>query len=275
MSPSNRKGLNNKPKSQKDPFEGYVLREPLTLKNFRARQESILVENKGEKNKNIDNYFLRVPVEMFSIDGLTLTDILIYSRISDLAFSGKKDYDMKACSLSDEEIGAPLLLSRSTVYKSIIKLSDVFEGYNLLSVEIDNRPNVGIHRRVIPRKNFFNKGGFFVKLYYGIFSYQHLVRKNGQNSYESCSREFAFYYSYIFSIYSFQHKSGQLVNGYMEFSVNAMANKLQISRNTLKSYIEEMNEFGFLQIYDRKGSPSYLKPLVNLDRAFKKKDEKQ
>lgn len=239
-------------KNFSDTVQGYSLRKPQQKEFFDFCFEPIIV---GNFKQDISNYFLKIPLLAFQVPEFTFTDILIYSRLYDVAVNTKAQIDKDSFIGSNKYLGGPLGLSDKTVQRSINK----FLSFEEPLLRDDTEPKDG-YRRLTPLVDYFHEyddSNFqYVRVYYGLLNHPQL------------SRESAFLYSYFYmkTSYFVTQKAHQ---GYYKFSLSDNDKIFKLSRTSLFNCVKRLNELGLIEVYEKSGFPLLIKTLFNIDDFVK------
>ena len=257
--PGMRLGLSSNRKKEKprinvlhSDLQGYSLERSPSSFVFEPR---VTIMEVGYEKKDISCYFLRVPVDLFLNHELSLTDVLVYSRIYDLSFNNHSAYQ-NGCWANNGQIGEAFLFSPDVVRRSVDRLKKM----NFVEEKRKYSLNPGTTRLLLPQKHYFvdedGKNQQFFCIYYGLFTDPRL------------SKELICLYSYLY-LQGSNPSIRKYHQGCFIFSAKVESKELPFSERILLKYIDEMNKLGLISVYKKHKSPTIIRPIFNFHDFFK------
>lgn len=236
-------------KNPKGVLDGYVKREPKQQIDFKKDFDFSLLSSWPEAQKlEYLSSSLLVPMDLLQND-LTPTAVVLYSLIcedaveenNELVFRGNRSYFERR-----------LNFSTLTAIRTLKKLEEV--GFIKKEIDIYNRAS-GETITIYPLKDFFLSSSESIQICNGLF----------YNSRFSPALMLA--YGYIFSNYNKSTVKSK-DDGFRDFPIGEELKILGMTRSSLFRYLNELNNMGVIEIYEKPGSPHKIKALVDFHQFF-------
>lgn len=230
-------------------LDGYTKREPEQQIDFKKDFDLSLFSNwPDSQRREYLSSSLLVPLDLLQND-LTPPAIVLYSLI---------------CEDAVEENGELVLRTNRSYFKRRLNFSSLTITRALSRLEEaelikkDAEPSNQFSSKTIvirPLKDFSSSSPKNIQICNGLFYSSQF------------SPNLILTYSYIFSNSNAPGIKSKR-NGICEFSVNKEAKNLGVSRIALFGYLNELNDLGIVEIYEKSGSPFKVKPLVDFYQFF-------